>query len=59
VLIAEDEAGRTCVEYDVPSSLFGRFGDGRITEIARTLDRKLGELVASAAGVNVDVDVEP
>jgi uncharacterized protein (DUF302 family) len=59
VLIAEAEAGRTCVEYDVPSSLFGRFGDGRITQIARTLDRKLGELVASAAGVNVDVDVEP
>lgn len=56
VLIAEANAGRTCVEYDLPSPLFGRFRDERITQIARTLDRKLGELVATAAGVEGDVE---
>lgn len=51
VLIAETEAGQTCLEYDLPSSLFGRLGDDRITQVARTLDRKLVELVARAASV--------
>ena len=53
VLISETEGGRTCVEYDLPSSLFGRLGDDRITEVARTLDQKLGELVTAATGVEV------
>ncbi|MCA1657281.1 MAG: hypothetical protein LC713_06185, partial [Actinobacteria bacterium] len=53
VLISEEEAGRTCVEYDLPSSLTGRLGDERITQIARTLDRKPEELVGRAAGVEV------
>jgi uncharacterized protein (DUF302 family) len=26
VLIYENEPGKTCVEYDKPSSLFGQFG---------------------------------
>jgi len=26
VLLYEDEEGKTCVEYDRPSSLFGQFG---------------------------------
>lgn len=51
VLISEDEAGRACVEYDLPSSLFGRLGDDRIAQVARTLDRKLADLVAAATGV--------
>jgi uncharacterized protein (DUF302 family) len=51
VLISEDPAGRTCLEYDLPSSLFGRSGDDRITNVARTLDRKLEDLVAAAAGL--------
>ena len=29
VLLYEDEAGKTCVEYDRPSSLFGQFGNDR------------------------------
>jgi uncharacterized protein (DUF302 family) len=48
VLIYEDEAGKTCVEYDRPSSLFGQFGDGRVDEMAASLDKKLAELVAEA-----------
>ncbi len=50
VLIYEDEQGRTCVEYDSPSSLFGQFGDDRISPTAAMLDRKLEALVAAAIG---------
>jgi uncharacterized protein (DUF302 family) len=48
VLIYEDEGGKTCVEYDQPSSLFGQFGNARVTEVATMLDRKLEQLVAEA-----------
>jgi uncharacterized protein (DUF302 family) len=48
VLIYENEEGKTCVEYDRPSSLFGQFGNANVTEMAVTLDRKLERLVADA-----------
>jgi uncharacterized protein (DUF302 family) len=48
VLLYEDEAGKTCLEYDSPSSLFGQFGDDRISPTAAMLDKKLEELVAEA-----------
>jgi uncharacterized protein (DUF302 family) len=48
VLIYEAEDGRACVEYDLPSSLFGQFGDGRVDRVAVMLDRKLEELLATA-----------
>jgi hypothetical protein len=48
VLIYENEEGKTCVEYDRPSSLFGQFGNANKTEVAVTLDRKLERLVADA-----------
>jgi uncharacterized protein (DUF302 family) len=48
VLIYEDEHGKTCVEYDKPSSLFGQFGNAKVTEVATMLDRKLEQLVAKA-----------
>jgi hypothetical protein len=48
VLIYEDDDGTTCVEYDRPSSLFGRFGSDRISPTAALLDRKLEALVAAA-----------
>jgi uncharacterized protein (DUF302 family) len=48
VLIYETDEGKTCVEYDRPSSLFGQFGDDRIATTAATLDRKLEALVAAA-----------
>jgi uncharacterized protein (DUF302 family) len=48
VLVYEDEEGKTCVEYDRPSSLFGQFGIARVTEVAAMLDRKLEQLVAEA-----------
>jgi uncharacterized protein (DUF302 family) len=48
VLLYEDEEGKTCVEYDNPSSLFGQFGNASVTEVAAMLDRKLEQLVAEA-----------
>jgi uncharacterized protein (DUF302 family) len=48
VLLYEDEGGRTCLEYDKPSSLFGQFSDDRIAPVASMLDRKLEALVAAA-----------
>jgi uncharacterized protein (DUF302 family) len=48
VLIYENDEGKTCVEYDRPSSLFGQFGNAKVTEVATTLDRKLEQLVAKA-----------
>jgi uncharacterized protein (DUF302 family) len=48
VLIYEDEEGKTCVEYDRPSSLFGQFGNDRIAPTAAMLGRKLEELVAAS-----------
>lgn len=49
VLIYEDEDGKTCVEYDRPSSLFRQFGDERVDRVAASLDRKLEDLVATAS----------
>ena len=48
VLIYENEDGKTSVEYDKPSSLFGQFGNAKVTEVATMLDRKLEQLVAKA-----------
>ncbi len=48
VLLYEDEHGKTWIEYDRPSSLFGQFGDAKVTEIAVMLDRKLEQLVAKS-----------
>ncbi len=49
VLIYENGEGKTCVEYDRPSSLFGQFGNAEIDAVAAMLDRKLEALVAAAA----------
>jgi uncharacterized protein (DUF302 family) len=48
VLLSENEEGKTCVEYDRPSLLFGQFGDDRIPSVASMLDRKLEDLVTTA-----------
>jgi uncharacterized protein (DUF302 family) len=48
VLLYENEEGKTCMEYDKPSSLFGQFGDSEIDAVAVMLDRKLEALVAAA-----------
>jgi len=48
VVVYENERGKTCVEYDRPSSLFGQFGNAKVTDVARMLDHKLEQLVAKA-----------
>jgi uncharacterized protein (DUF302 family) len=48
VLLYEDDAGASCIEYDRPSSIFGQFGDGRIGQVAASLDQKLESLAATA-----------
>jgi uncharacterized protein (DUF302 family) len=48
VLIYEDEQGKTCVEYDKPSTLFGQFGNEHISPTAAMLDSKLEALMATA-----------
>jgi uncharacterized protein (DUF302 family) len=48
VLLYENDDGKSCVEYDKPSSLFGQFGNAKVTDVATMLDRKLEQLVATA-----------
>ena len=49
VLLYENEAGRAVFEYDRPSSLFGQFGDERVTAVGRELDGKLESVLVKAA----------
>ena len=48
VLLYQNDEGKTCVEYDKPSSLFGQFGNAKVTDVAAMLDQKLERLVAKA-----------
>ena len=48
LLLYENDAGKTTLEYDQPSSLFGQFGNAQVTEVAATLDQKMERLVAEA-----------
>jgi len=50
VILYETEEGGSRFEYDLPSSLFGQFGDERITEVAHGLDNALSRVISSAAG---------
>jgi len=50
VLLYENEAGETCVEYDRPTSLFGQFGNDAVDLVAASLDQKLEKLAATAMG---------
>ncbi|MGA2259270.1 MAG: DUF302 domain-containing protein [Thermoguttaceae bacterium] len=48
VLLYQNDEGKTCVEYDKPSSLFGQFDQAEITATAAMLDSKLDALVSTA-----------
>jgi uncharacterized protein (DUF302 family) len=50
VVLYEDADGRAVLEYDKPSSLFGQFGDERVTQVARALDAELQSALLRAAG---------
>jgi len=49
VLVFESEPGRTVVEFDQPSTLFGQFGRNEVTAGAVESDGKLGRVIAKAA----------
>ena len=48
VYLYEDAEGQAVFEYDLPSSLFGQFGDDRVTAVGHELDMEL-ELTLEAA----------
>ena len=52
ILLYENDAGRAVFEYDRPSSLFGQFGDDRVTAVGRELDARLESVLANVAGQN-------
>jgi uncharacterized protein (DUF302 family) len=49
LLVYEQKAGQTIVEYDQLSSLFGQFARDDVTQDALTLDTKLEQVIAQAA----------
>ena len=48
VLLYEEPEG-VFFEYDLPSSLFGQFGDGRVKAVGRELDVELEKALRAAA----------
>jgi len=50
VILYENGRGRAFFEYDLPSSLFGQFGDARVTAVGFELDEELETALRSAAG---------
>jgi hypothetical protein len=50
VILYEPDDGGTCIEYDLPSSFFGQFGDDRVTQVGRGLDIALDRALRIAAG---------
>ena len=50
LMLYENEAGTATIEYDRPSTLFGQFGDKRITAVANELDREIYKVLIDAAG---------
>jgi hypothetical protein len=51
VLLYEAADGGVFFEYDLPSSLFGQFGDDRVTAVGLELDAEL-EAALRAAGAD-------
>ena len=48
VALYENRQGQGVFEYDRPSSLFGQFGDERVTKVGIELDHLLEELLLGA-----------
>jgi hypothetical protein len=49
VILYEDKNGQAIFEYDLPSSLFGQFGDDRITSVGLELDEELETALVAAS----------
>ena len=50
IMLHENDAGTATIEYDRPSSLFGQYGDERVTAVAKELDREIYNALIDAAG---------
>jgi uncharacterized protein (DUF302 family) len=50
VMLYENDEGTATLEYDRPSTLFGQFGDERVTAVAKELDREIYDVLIHAAG---------
>lgn len=50
VILYENDAGTATIEYDRPSTLFGQYGDDRVTAVAKELDREIYKVLINAAG---------
>jgi Domain of unknown function DUF302 len=46
MIIYEQEDQKVFAEYDLPSSLFGQFGNNKILQVARGLDAKLFHVIS-------------
>jgi hypothetical protein len=49
VVLYENELGHAVFEYDKPSTLFGQFGDERVTTVALELDAAIGRALQRVA----------
>jgi uncharacterized protein (DUF302 family) len=50
VMLYENDEGTATIEYDRPSTLFGQYGDERVTAVAKELDRQIYAVLIHAAG---------
>jgi uncharacterized protein (DUF302 family) len=50
ITLFESDEGDTVFEYDLPSSLFGQFGNPQVTDVGLYLDRELESALLLAAG---------
>jgi hypothetical protein len=48
-MLYENKSGTATFEYDQPSTLFGQYGDERVTAVAKELDQKLYDALIKAA----------
>jgi hypothetical protein len=53
VILYEPDDGGSCIEYDLPSSFFGQFGDDRVAKVGRSLDIALERALRAAASGTV------
>ena len=50
VMLYENDEGTATIEYDRPSTLFGQYGDERVTAVAKELDWQIYDVLIHAAG---------
>ena len=49
IVLYENRLGTATFEYDRPSTLFGQYGNERVTAVARELDQKIYDALINAA----------